>query len=144
MKFKDKLNKITKKLNIFDKIKLLMLFGSRARGDNSENSDVDIAILLDDNYFEEINPLELRSELMVYYSDHLNNECDVILINEANSLLKYQIVKYGEIIYISDKLGYSTFYSKIVREHFDFRYYKNLHYDRMMERIVKGGDSDGR
>lgn len=144
MKIKDKLNKVTKELNIFDKVKLVMLFGSKARGDSNENSDIDIAILLENYYFEKINQLELRSELMVHYSEHLNNECDVILINEANSLLKYQIVKYGKIVYISDKLGYNTFYSKILREHFDFRYYKNLHYDRMIERIAKGGDSDGR
>lgn len=38
-----------------DKIKQIILFGSVARGDDSDDSDIDILIVSD--YFEEIDPL---------------------------------------------------------------------------------------
>lgn len=135
MQLRKKLKTIITELDIFDHIKLFMLFGSRSRGDYAENSDIDIAILLDNNFLNEINPLELRAELISFFSSELDNECDIILINDANLLLKYQIVKHGEIICISNDMNYATFFSKVLREYFDFRYYKKLHNERMLQRI---------
>ena len=139
MELRKKLKNIVTEIDIFDHIKLFMLFGSRSRGDYTQSSDIDIAILLDNNFLNKINPLELRAELISFFSSQLDNECDVILINQANSFLKYQIVKYGKIIYISNDMNYAPFFSKVLKEYFDFRYYKKLHNERMLQRIKKGG-----
>ena len=141
MLINDKLKNIIRKLDINEYIKLVMLFGSRARGDYNKNSDFDIAILMEENYLDQINPLELRSELITRFTSELAEECDVVLINQATPLLKYQIVKYGEVIYITPEMGYSTFFSKVVKEHLDFKYYKKLHHDRMLKRLNGDGEN---
>ena len=141
MEIKAKLKNIVQELKIKDKIELFFLFGSQARGDSNQNSDIDLAILLEEYYYQKINPLNLRSELIAYFTSELGNECDVVLINQANHLLKYQIIKYGEIIYQADSMRYSTFFSRIVREHLDFRYYKQLHNKLLLKRINGDGDS---
>ncbi len=68
MELRKKLKNIVTELDIFDHIKLFMLFGSRSRGDYTESSDIDIAILLDNNFSNKINPLELRAELISFFS----------------------------------------------------------------------------
>lgn len=53
----------------------IILFGSRARGDNSENSDYDILILNDSNENErEITTMVYRQ----FYEEHINKEIDLI------------------------------------------------------------------
>ncbi|MFW6267152.1 MAG: type VII toxin-antitoxin system MntA family adenylyltransferase antitoxin [Halanaerobium sp.] len=136
---KDKLiNKIKsriKGLDFFEEIELIILFGSRAREDHNFKSDLDLAFLLEPNFFEKINPIDFRIDLSSYFSELTGIKTDIVFLNTAKPLLKFQVLKYGTQIYVNDDFDYAAYFSKSLREHFDFKYFKEYHYQKMKERL---------
>ena len=55
--------------------KKIVLFGSRARGDNSENSDYDIFILSDSNENEKKITTRVYKQ---FYEENINKEIDLV------------------------------------------------------------------
>jgi len=132
------INKIKGKideLDIFQDIELAILFGSRARKEHSPESDIDLAFLLKTDFFEQISVLELRIELSNYFSELTGIETDIIILNSAKPLLKFQVLKYGKVLYVNNKFSYGAYFSRSLREYFDFKYYKKYHYQKMKERL---------
>lgn len=90
-------NLFNKLLNLFKKenIDKVILFGSRARNDYKNNSDIDLAIIFDsddnDNYIKLLTKLEELNTLFKF---------DVIDYNKiTNATLKQEIDKDGITIY---------------------------------------------
>lgn len=52
---------------IHDKIKKVILFGSRARGDNSIKSDIDLAIYCDTSIVEFIEDIEMNTSTLLEF-----------------------------------------------------------------------------
>lgn len=78
------------------KPKKIGIFGSFARGENSENSDIDILYDYEDKVtlFDHIKIINNLEKL-------LNKEVDLVTINALHPLLKDQILKDLKIIYES-------------------------------------------
>jgi predicted nucleotidyltransferase len=74
------------------------LFGSRAREDSQSNSDIDIALLLEDNQISNFLYLDFKVSL----ERVLNTNVDLIILNRAGEILKQQVRKYGKIMYESN------------------------------------------
>ena len=71
----------------------MMLFGSLARNEQREDSDVDICVEMVPNLFN-------RAGVKVYLEDLLHCKVDVIRMHERlNPLFKQQILKYGIRVY---------------------------------------------
>jgi len=143
MDLSQKIIEIIDELNIKKHIIMVILFGSQSRGDCNKNSDVDIALLLEDRFLDNKNILEFRSELISVFTSKIKKDCDIVFINQAPPLLKYQIVKYGQVIYKDNDFDYNSFYSLTLREYFDFKYYQDFHNKMLLERVKKGGAEDG-
>jgi len=88
LQIKEKLEDIINDLKVKRDINLLILFGSYARGNYSDNSDIDLAILFKENNFNKNYGLNMRIELSNTFSSSLKKECDIILINQSPPLLK--------------------------------------------------------
>ena len=73
-----KIKKEIKQLDIFEEIELTILFGSRTKGDNKDDSDLDLAFLLNSIFFEKINIIELRLDLINYFSELTDLKSDII------------------------------------------------------------------
>lgn len=143
MILENKLTQIIDELAIKNNILIAILFGSQAKGDNNQDSDVDIAFLFEDQFLSNKNVLELRSEFISVFSSKIKKDCDIIFINQAPPLLKYQAVKYGKEIYRDDDFDYGSFYSRALKEYFDFKYYQDYHNEELLQRIKKGGKVNG-
>lgn len=86
------LNEIIDISHKHDEIKKVILFGSRARGDNSIKSDIDLAIYCDTSIVEFIEDIEMNtSTLLEFDFSHMKNIHDKIFIE--------QVEKEGIIIY---------------------------------------------
>ncbi|TDO95170.1 putative nucleotidyltransferase [Halanaerobium saccharolyticum] len=126
-----------KQLNFFEELQLVILFGSRAREEEKADSDLDLAFLLNSGFFKQINVIDFRINLINYFSELTGIESDIIFLNSAKPLLKFQVLKYGELIYVNDDFDYAGYFSKSLREYFDFKYFKEYHYQKMRERLSK-------
>ena len=71
----------------------MMLFGSVARNEQHEGSDVDVCVEMVPNLFN-------RAGVKVYLEEILNVPVDVVRMREnMNTVFKQQILKYGIPIY---------------------------------------------
>lgn len=91
-------NQIKEFLNNNIKLNLIYIFGSFAKGEGRDDSDIDIAI----HTFEQIDSYQLfimANEL----SFLVKKDVQIINLNEASTVFKAQIVGTGEIIYCCDE-----------------------------------------
>ena len=119
-------------------IKLAYLFGSVAKGKEGKLSDVDIAVFLDEslNKKEIINlQLKVISELTSILK---TDRVDLIVMNNAPLLLKYNIIRYGKILK-DDKETKIKVESGVLSDYLDMKYYIDRHTNLAIKRIANVG-----
>ena len=114
------LEKLVAIFNLYPKIKLVYLFGSRATNKEGPLSDYDFAIYLDEKDKNKISKIKL--ELLDKISRALKtDDIDVVILNTAESPeLKYNIIKEGRLIFEKEPFRVVV-EPKILTEYFDFR-----------------------
>ena len=109
------------------------LFGSYARGLETPQSDVDIAVLLS----------EIPEKALEYYlhlerrlAEVLENDVDLVFLNDAPPLLKYQVIKYGRLLFSRDERVRVMFEAKSLCEYLDFNRVLKRYDECFMKRIL--------
>ena len=95
------------------------LFGSVAAKKDNKFSDVDIAVL----FKPSVDQKEYFSQRLALIDDLsrvLNKNVDVVILNQANSFLKFQVFKYGLKVYEQPGRGERCFEARAIIEYFDF------------------------
>lgn len=116
------------------------LFGSRARGDEREGSDADIALM----------PTRQLSLLEVgHLADRLAGaleveEVDVVLLDQASLELRGRAVQEGELIFSADEPARVAFEVRTRSEYFDFVPTLREHTRRYLKQVAERGLSRGR
>lgn len=118
----------------------LYLFGSYAADRTTPLSDVDLAILLEQdepgkNYFKH------RLNLMAELSSRLGTEkVDVIILNEATPDLAYNIIKDGQLLFERPETRgrLVDFIAKTYDRYFDYLPVKKLFSLALTQRIKEG------
>lgn len=100
----------------------VVLFGSQAVRSAKKESDIDIAIYLNDNRFVFGNA-EMFSEILdglrnVFESQGL--EIDIVDLRTADILLRYEIISKGNLLY-GDEIDYENYKSFARRDYMDAR-----------------------
>ena len=86
------INEIIKICERHEYIEKVVVFGSRARGDNDLKSDIDLAIYSQQSLTEFVEDIEMNTKtLLEYYFSHMNTVKDQFFIEQVN--------KEGIIIY---------------------------------------------
>ena len=95
------------------------LFGSQARGRENIHSDIDLAVLFESNLTQQ-ERTEKRLSLIDNLSALLNKDVDAVVLNEASSFLRFQVIKEGQRIYErADRIEHS-FEANTIMQYFDF------------------------
>lgn len=123
------------KINNKYKIKFAYLFGSFAYGKENNNSDLDLAIFFQESY-SEFDDLLIRGEIIEEGKAFFNKDVDIVSLEKASTLLRYEVVKQG--IVLKDHEDRAEFESLSLREYFDFQYYSNIYNKAIVDSIKKG------
>lgn len=102
-------------------ISLIYIFGSFAKETNRDNSDIDIAVLLNGD-------IDVYSKLNIFGAlvDIFKIEnIDLVILNNANEVLKFQVIKYGKIIYMESLYTKVMFESRTMSEYMDKEHFRN-------------------
>lgn len=126
-KKEDRFTALKEYLNTRSEINLVYLFGSQARGEQTESSDTDIAVLFTENCAS-LTCDQILSEM----ARHINGAVDVVPLNGASSLLKYEVVSDGQLIYkrLSD-LDLIRFELSVYREYYHFERMRQLQLENL-------------
>jgi len=109
---------------------LAFLFGSQAKGVARESSDFDIGIMLSKNLTAS-QRVSLKTKLSDRLSKLLKNDVDIVIINTAGTLLKYQIAKDGKLLFERKANLAKKFRLLAIKEYFDYLPTFNFHYNRL-------------
>lgn len=112
-------------------IKLIYIFGSCAKGTNKKNSDLDIAVLLGGDYAP-FKKLELIGDLIEIFK---RDDVDLVVLNEANPVLRHQVIKYGKIIFEESEEVRVNFEVQTLREYMDMEYFRKVQMEFVKEWI---------
>ncbi|MBU0573806.1 MAG: nucleotidyltransferase domain-containing protein [Candidatus Margulisiibacteriota bacterium] len=114
------------------------LYGSRAEGAARENSDIDIAILLDEKqtpqtpYGRDVN-LARQLEKIFFPL-----KVDIRILNHASPFFRFQVIKKGKVIHSKDENQRADFEGTTRNKYFDLKpLYKLLFAD--MDQRLSGG-----
>ena len=119
-----------------NKLSMVYLFGSKALNIDSELSDIDIAVLLDNK-----NKYDLRKLLLDLIFDFSqlfhNDKIDILILNNASLSIQYNVICEGKILYqLNDniKCNYET---KIIKLYLDFKKYEIEYYKIMHQKYLQ-------
>lgn len=121
-------------------IKFIILFGSHAAGRTRKDSDFDVAVLTEqgDNISKSLN---YYNDTLFFLSDALNipdYKLDLTDLNNANPLLRYEVVFGGELLY-GDRTDYDEYRAFAFRDYIDAKPLFNLerHLIKKRQRLLE-------
>ncbi len=112
-------------------VHLIFIFGSSVKGNLTEESDVDVAILF--KHFPDLSEInQIRDEL----SNLIKREVDVVVLNNSSPIIRMQVLKNGVLLINKNKAIYNDFFVRTVKEYDDLkRVRKEIENDILKGRI---------
>ena len=115
-------------------MRLALLFGSAATGILRPDSDIDVAILPGDASLSLAAELALQAEL----SRAVGREVDLVRLDHAPTLVKWQVAKNGIPLLAADGVVLSRFLATTAGEYFDFAPALERAQERFRRRLIAG------
>ncbi len=125
-------------------VQLAYLYGSTVRGEETPSSDVDIAIVCDDEI-----PPEQRLRLMLDVSAELSRrtgiaEVDVRVINDAPLVFRGRIACEGTLLFARERAQQIEFETRTRDEYFDYLPFHKRLQDAFLANVRERGILYGR
>lgn len=139
MTIKEIKDKVAEYFSTRPEIKMGYIFGSRAKGEENKLSDIDIAVYLDEK-IDEYKRFDIRLGLISEAGSLLKTDkIDLVILNDVDIFLAYQVVFFGKLIYCRNELNRIRYEAKTLSLYFDQQYYYDRHAKLTIERIAKEG-----
>lgn len=133
---KNKINEIQKKLKEYferhPEIEVVYIFGSVAQDKTDALSDIDIAVILNrERIQDKLYPYGYKAYLLTDLMKLLKtNKVDLVILNEAPTLLKHRILYFGKLIYSNNEKRRIQFQIETINKYNDFKYLLKPHLER--------------
>ena len=133
-KIREKLENAKKYLIEKCSCEAIILFGSFARNEQREDSDIDLAVKTD----KDITPNELF-EIKNELEDILKKDVDLIDLKNTQDGIRYEILINGIILYVKDEVKFELYKLDMYREYLEL----NENRKQIIDNIKKGEKSYG-
>ena len=120
-------------LRRYPAVEAAFLFGSHAEGRADERSDVDLALV---GPAEVLRPakLDLLADLVAAGLDRV----DLVFLEEADLTLRFEAVRLNFLVYAKADFDRGSYFSRTVREYFDFEPYLRIQREALKRQILHG------
>ena len=111
------------------------LFGSHAKGTATSGSDVDLALVGDASALAG-EKLDLLADFASVGIDAI----DLVILDGADIVLRFEAVSPNRLLYAKPEFDHGSFFSRVLREYFDFEPYLRVQRQALKARILDGQD----
>jgi predicted nucleotidyltransferase len=121
MNMQDDIRRITDYFKDRDEVSTLYIFGSAARGKETAESDIDIAVLINDRKKGRKTYWSLKK---AYYSASPKfslRPIDIVVLNTAPPFLKHRIIKTGKVLFDRNRRLRVRFVANAIIEYLDYK-----------------------
>jgi uncharacterized protein len=128
---KDQKEKLGTLFSRYDEIELVYLYGSHATGRARAGSDLDLAVSAwTDDY------AGLKLDLLEQLALAGFEQTDVAYFQQSTPLLRFQMVRYNQLLYCRPDVSSGALFSRCLNEYFDLepilRYQRAAYKQRML------------
>jgi hypothetical protein len=138
----DALPRLVEHLRSRPEILLAYLFGSAAEGRTHALSDLDIAVLVDQERFRELDasdPWGYQSSLAAELMGILQrNDVDLVLLHRASPLLAREVVRFGRLLYCRDERTHIAFEVRAHQQYLDTKHLREIQRSYLYEAARTG------
>ncbi len=110
------LSEIKDFLNSRDDVLLAFVFGSFIEDRQTEESDIDIAIL-----FKQRPDFSTFTEIIDTLSGIAKREADIVVLNDSSPIIRMQVLKKGRLIKKINDSVYNDFFTRTIKEYDDLK-----------------------
>jgi len=118
-----------------DEVVSLYLFGSSARGRKTKESDIDIAVLIDESGVKKTDLERFRKEYYEASPGFCLGPVDIVILNTAPPFLKYQVLKSGRILFDRERKLRVRFKEKAITEYLDYKPIQDIYLKAVARRF---------
>ncbi len=110
------------------------LYGSHAQNNENKESDYDIAVFVKDR--KKINLREFLKKIITFFKYPEKLHLKIIDLKTTSSLLLYQIIKKGKLIYEKESNYHIKLESYIMRLYFDDQKRQEIYFQKLKKYYV--------
>lgn len=131
---KAELERILEYFSRREEVIAVFIFGSFDTPRERPDSDIDIGVLVmpDDSGR---NWEQLKGEYYAASPGFSLRPVDIVILNVAPSLLKWQVLKTGRIVLDKDPLARKRFAARAVLEYFDYQHIEDIYFKGVKKRM---------
>ena len=118
-----------------DEVSALYIFGSSAKGNRTKESDIDIAVLIDEPSLKKKDIEKFRRKYYEASPRFSLRRVDIVILNAAPVFLKYQVIKTGKILFDRNRKLRVGFTEKTINEYLDFKPILDIHLNAVASRF---------
>ncbi|MBD3160450.1 MAG: nucleotidyltransferase [Candidatus Lokiarchaeota archaeon] len=135
------ISRVKSTLESDQKIQAIYLFGSHATNTVNPMSDIDIAVLLDEEMVQDM--VEIYWKLLRRISDALHTDrLDLVILNESEPALKFNVIKDGILVYDRDSVARVRFERRTINEYLDMQYIWKYYDAQLKKRLLEDASGD--
>ena len=121
----------------YGEVDVAYLFGSRARGNFTEESDFDFAVLLSRNFNDPYDLVRLIHDLAVALGVK-DEKINLVILNDASLELAYKVISEGIIIYERNVEKRVDFEVNTLKFYLDFKPILDQMHELLVEEYMHG------
>ncbi|MGE5346431.1 MAG: type VII toxin-antitoxin system MntA family adenylyltransferase antitoxin [Acidithiobacillales bacterium] len=115
------------------------LFGSVSRGTAGRLSDLDIAVLLEARAAHQHRTDAYKAQLLVELMSSLRtNKLDLVVLNEAPSLLAHRVLRDGLLLHAADEAALVDFRFRALQRYLDTKPLREARAAALRQRLERG------
>lgn len=118
-------------------VELIYLFGSKAQGFITPLSDIDIGVVFANPNHYRHNVLKVYEKLFGLFLKIFpeTSKIDIVFLQFAPLALQFRATRYGKVLYKKNHQSLFRYKEEILKRYADMRYFLNLRYKAILERI---------
>jgi len=118
-----------------DEVSALYIFGSAGKGKTTGESDIDIAVLIDESKLKKKNFELLKRKYYAASPAFSMRPVDIVILNTAPPFLKYQILKTGRILFDRSRKLRVRFTERAITEYLDYKPIEDIYLKAVARRF---------
>lgn len=121
-----------------EEVSALYIFGSASKGRQTDESDIDIAVLVDESKLGKKNFELLKRDYYKASPYFSMRPVDIVILNAASSFLKHRIIKTGSVLFERNRKQRVRFTTNALVEYLDFKPIEDIFIKAMRRRLREG------
>jgi len=121
-------------------ISALYLFGSFGSNKSTPESDIDIAVLIDESQLKKKNFEALKKRYYAASPAFSLRTVDIVILNTASTFLKYQVLKNGRLLFDRKRKFRTKFTENAITEYLDFKPIEDIYLNAVAGRFRRANN----